>query len=78
MNPLSETYAQTKSAMNDVLDDRDYRRRDSDAGRWPQWAQLLLSVGAVIVAVVLAYSALDKRISLIEQKLDYISHQVSK
>jgi hypothetical protein len=45
---------------------------------WPPWLHLVMAVATVIVTVTLAYAALDKRISLIEQKLDYVVQQVRK
>lgn len=41
-----------------------------DSTRWPEWIKLLLAIGAMVVSITLAWAALDKRISLIDQKLD--------
>lgn len=53
-------------------------RRDDPGGRWPAWFQLVLAVAVMLVSVTLAYAALDKRIALIEQKLDYLVEQSSR
>lgn len=68
-----------RDALDEVLDAHDQRQqRNHQDARWPAWAQLVLAVGAVVVTIVLAYSALDKRISLVEQKIDYIANRVGR
>lgn len=75
-----DTYDQTRNAISDVLEARDQARsrgdRNSDPGKWPAWGQLLLAVLAVIVTVVLAYGALNTRITVVESKLDDLKQQI--
>lgn len=79
----TETYDDVRRAIDDARIARGEHSRKDDPGGWiPQWIQVVLAVGAVIVSVVLAYGALDKRIALIEQallqqreKLDLIIYQ---
>lgn len=46
--------------------------------RLPSWIQTTLAVVAVIASVLMAYSNLDKRIALVEQKIDFIVQQVKR
>lgn len=56
----------------DTYDDvRPFERRG-----WPEWLKLALAALSVIVTITLAYAALDKRIALVEQKLDFLVQQV--
>ena len=77
-----DTYNETQRAITDVLEARDQARRNGDMrsgtnnNSYPAWIQLVLAVLAVVVTVVLAYGQLDKRISLMEQKLDYVVQRV--
>jgi hypothetical protein len=78
-----DAYSETQRAVTDVLNARDEARRrgahemrNGNGGKWPQWVQTMLAVGAVIVSIVLAYATLDKRISLLEQKIDFIVNRV--
>lgn len=81
----SDDIADIMRDANDARDSTGYGRRESDSGgKWPAWVQTAVAVLAVIVSVVLAYGALDKRIALIEQalneqrqKLDLIIYQQS-
>lgn len=75
----SDTYREIRQALADEQADQ-----HNSPERWPQWIQVVLAVGVIVVSVVLAYGALDKRISLIEQalheqrdKLDLIIYQQS-
>lgn len=47
-------------------------------GRWPQWIQTSVAVLAVIASVFTAYFTLDKRIALLEQKIDFVIQMVKK
>lgn len=68
---ISSTYEEVRRAITDE------RNGSSQQGPLlPAWMQLFIAVAAILVSVTLAYSALDKRISLIEQKLDYVVQQV--
>lgn len=53
-----------------------YNARQSE--HWPSWIQTTLAVVAVIASVMMAYSNLDKRIALVEQKIDFIVQQVKR
>lgn len=64
------TYEDIRRAIKDEHDD--------NGGKWPSWLPFALSIAAVIVSVTLAYAALDKRISLMEQKLDYLVQQSTR
>jgi hypothetical protein len=72
-------YAEFQRDLNNVLDARDEARRASGRDqrgnggtKWPQLIHLVLAVGAILVTIVLAYATLDKRISMLEQKIDFI------
>lgn len=74
---MTPTY--TTDDINDILEASQTARRSSGWGRGgvvPAWGQLILAVLAVVVSVVLAWSNLDKRMSLLEQKMDYVVRQV--
>lgn len=84
MTPRGDTYDDVRRAIDDARMARGEQSRSSDGGGgWiPQWIQVVLAVGAIIVSVMLAYGALERRISLIEQalneqrqKLDLIIYQ---
>lgn len=82
MTPSGGTYDQVRQALDDERSSRGEHSRAGDGGKWPAWVQTAVAVLAVIVSVVLAYGALDKRIALIEQalndqrqKLDLIIYQ---
>lgn len=64
---MADTY--TEGELMEVVNFMRSKKPDSS---WPAWGNLALSVLVVVVTVVLAYSALDKRMSLLEQKMDYI------
>ena len=67
------TYDTVRDAVRRAMDeDRAEYRHQRSGDKWPVWFQLSLSVLTVVVAVVLAYAALDKRISLVEQKIDQV------
>lgn len=68
------TYEDVRRAVGDALDSRGQHQRQDD-GSWRTWVQLVIAVGTIVVTVTLAYGALDKRISLIEQKLNYLVSQ---
>lgn len=70
----SETYDDVRRALED--DARTRTGRNGNGGKWPQWTQTVLMVGAMIATIVMAYAALDKRIALVEQKLDYVIQRV--
>jgi hypothetical protein len=74
----SETYDVTRTAIVDVLEARDQARTrgDRDGDHWPAWGQLLLAVITVIVTVVMAYGALNTRITVVESKLDDLKQQI--
>lgn len=69
-----DTYDDVRRALED--DARTRNGRNGNGGKWPQWTQTVLMVGAMIASIVLAYAALDKRISLLEQKLDFVIQKV--
>ena len=62
-----DTYGDVRRALEDT---RTARGASNDPTIWPEWLKLLLATLSVIVTVTLAYAALDKRISLVDQKLD--------
>lgn len=77
------TYDLTRDAINDVLDARDQARKSSGYGarngdKWPEWVKLVIAVGTIVVTVTMAYAALDKRMSLLEQKVDYLVQQAKQ
>lgn len=78
MTVRSETYDDVRAAIDDARVARGERSRagDGDGDKWPAWTQLVLSVLAIVVSVVLAYSALDKRITVMESKLDDLKQQI--
>lgn len=47
-------------------------------GRWPQWVQNGLAILAVITSVYTAYFTLDKKIALLELKVDFIIQQLQR
>lgn len=47
-------------------------------GRWPQWVQTAVAILAVITSVYTAYFTLDKKIALLELKVDFIIQQLQK
>lgn len=69
-------YTETRRALADA---RTERGESNDVVRtpWPEWLKLLIATVSVIVAVTLAYASLDKRMALLEQKLDFIVSQVA-
>lgn len=81
---MSQTYDEVTRALSDVLEEREREREERGANlrgrggsnRWPAWLQTVIVVGTMIVTITLAYAALDKRISLVEQKLDFVIRQV--
>ena len=73
-----ETYQAVRLALDDM---RGEDHPPSDA-KWARWIQVVIAVGAIVVSIVLAYGALDKRLSMLEQalaeqrqKLDFIIYQ---
>lgn len=75
MTDTSNVYSETMRAIEDSRATRGYFGNDNEDRKWPSWIHVIIAVGAVVVSVVLAYAALDKRISLMEQKLDTIIYQ---
>lgn len=69
-----DTYDDVRRALNDDAELRE--GRNGNGGKWPQWIQTLIMVGAMIATVILAYAALDKRMSLLEQKVDFVIQRV--
>jgi hypothetical protein len=70
---MDGTYATVREAVRQAMeDDRAEYRHQRSGDKWPVWFQLLLSVLIVVVTVVLAYAALDKRITLVELKIDQV------
>jgi len=72
---MESTYDDVRTALEDA---RTRRGVSNDPARWPEWLKLVLATGTVIVTITLAYGALDKRIALVEQKLDFIVQQLQK
>jgi hypothetical protein len=70
----ADTYDDVRRAIDDSRTARGVS--NSDDRRFPEWLKLALAALSVIVTVTLAYAALDKRIALVEQKLDFIVQQV--
>lgn len=73
MTSEGATYQAVRSAM---ADEHASRSRNQDPQKWSAWIQTFLAVLAMVVSVMLAYSALDKRITLMEQKLDFLVQRV--
>lgn len=64
-----DTYSETRRAIDDA---RWERKQGANSDDWAGWIKLVITIAAMIVSVTWAWSNLDKRISLMEQKLDYI------
>lgn len=62
-------YTETRRALADARTERGVSN-ELQLQKWPEWLKLVLAAGSVIVTMTLAYSALDKRIDLLNQKLD--------
>lgn len=74
MTPTALTTDELREVLDEVRQSRSDRAGDSRRSV-PAWGQLTLAVLAVIVSLVLAWANMNTRISLIEQKLDYlVSH----
>jgi hypothetical protein len=80
---MPNTYDEVYTAMLNVLEARDRERierygepRGTQDTRWPAWLQTVIIVGTIIVTITLAYATLDKRVALVEQKIDYIIRMV--
>jgi hypothetical protein len=69
-----DTYDDVRRALDD--DARSRSGRHGNGGKWPQWIQTVIMIGAMFSAVILAYAALDKRMSLLEQKVDFVIQKV--
>lgn len=70
MTPLTP-YDEIRRAISDD------RRVQNGTGKSAEWAKLALTIGVTIVSLTLAYAALDKRMSLLEQKLDALAASVA-
>lgn len=51
--------------------------RRTTNGKFTEWAKLIITIGATLVSITLAYAALDKRIALLELKLDALATSVA-
>jgi hypothetical protein len=68
-------YSETRRALADARTDRGMSN-GVEGPKWPEWVKLVLATGAIIVSITLAYATLDKRIALLDQKLDFLVQQV--
>lgn len=78
MAPFSDTYDQVRRAMDDARAEQGDRTRSGDGSKWPAWIQTAIAVTLLIATILGAYFSLDKRMSLLEQKLDFVVRQVQK
>lgn len=72
------TYEEVRRAMDDARRERGEHSRVGDGGKWPAWIQTAIAVTLLIATILGAYFSLDKRMSLLEQKLDFVVRQVQK
>lgn len=78
------TYDEVRRALDEDRLTRGQFSRAGDAGggsngsRWPSWINTAIAVAMLITTILGAYFSLDKRMSLLEQKLDYIVYKVQK
>jgi hypothetical protein len=62
-------YVETRRALNDARTARGVSN-GATLPRLPEWVKLVIATATILVSLTLAWAALDKRIDLVNQKLD--------